>query len=662
MTKIERIKGLVTQLNQYRNEYYNSNKPSVPDSTYDNLFDELNQLENETKFILSNSPTQTVGFEVVSKLQKVTHKTPLKSLDKTKSIDELNKWINNKDIILMLKADGLTIELDYENGTLIEASTRGNGEIGEEITNNAKTFKNIPLSISFKGKLRISGEAIIHKNDFDEINSKLSEEEKYATPRNLVAGSVRQLDSKICSERNVYFYAFNILECSEELDDSKYDNFHWLGNLGFFTIPYSSIKFDIAQNNINNMQELAQEMNIPIDGLVVSFDSIKYSELLGETSHHPLHSLAFKFSDESETTILKEIEWSVGRTSVITPVAIFDTVILDNTEVSRASLHNLSIIEELELGIGDSISVIKANMIIPQIEDNFTRSNNLIIPDKCPSCGDKTIIDVKNIEGLTFTEPRKFLKCTNDNCPAKLVQKFAHFVSRNAINIEGLSEATLEKFINEGFITTFEDIYNINQYENEIIKMDGFGSRSYTKLIEAIEKSKDVKFENFIFALGINQIGLGGAKRLAKHFKNDINIFINEASISPVYFTQIEDFGDITANAVYDYFQNKDNIGQVKELLKYVVIKQEEKKIDNNLKDLTGLTFVITGSVTTFKNRDEFKELVESLNGKVAGSVSNKTNYLVNNNVDSTTGKNKTAKELGVKIISELDFNIMINR
>jgi DNA ligase (NAD+) len=663
MNKIQQIKELTKQLNQYRNEYYNQNKPSVPDSTYDKLFDELSLLEKETNFILSNSPTQSVGYSVVSKLQKVTHKIPLLSLDKTKSIDELNKWRNNKDILLMFKGDGLTIEVDYENGQLIEASTRGNGEIGEDVTHNViSSFKNLPTSISFTGKLRLAGEAIIHWNDFNEINSQIAEEEKkYKTPRNLVSGSVRQLDSKICAKRNVYFYAFNILECSENLSDSKYKNLEWLMELGLPTIDFYWLKgndFDneLINAHINRIKGDAEHSSIPIDGIVATYDSIKYSNSLGQTSHHPLHSIAYKFKDETEDSVLRQVEWNTTRSGQVNPTAIFDTVELDNTEVSRASLFNLTFIRDLRLNIDCRIKVSKRNMIIPYIEENLdTNLGVLEFPKQCPSCGGKTVI--KN------TGTADFLYCTNENCPAQLLDKFTHFVSRDAMNIDGLSEATLEKFINKRFIKTFSDIYKLEQYKSDIVQMDGFGIKSYNKLIEAIEKSKNVKFENFVYALGIDQIGKGGAKRLAKHFNNDINRFFDSTN-SYDEFLQIEDFGDVTAQAIYNYFQNEDNLNQVDELLDFYikVIKPEESKSINTNQDLTGKTFVVTGSVTTYRNRNELEDLIISLNGKLAGSVSKNTTYLINNDITSTSGKNQKANELGVPIISEAEFNQMIGR
>ena len=486
---IQKIQELVKELNIHRHNYYNLNKPTITDSQYDDMFDKLSTLEKEYNYILSNSPTQTIGYEVISKLQKVEHSIPLLSLNKTKSIDELKKFIGKNDSLLMLKADGLTVELIYENQKLIQASTRGNGHIGEEITFNVKVFKNIPLKINWHGKLKITGEAIIHKNDFEEINSKLSDDEKYATPRNLSSGSCRQLKSEICANRNVYFYAFALLESDIEFK-TKSRQFQWLESNGFSIIPYSILTPNtmVLDKSIEDMKLLAEERFISIDGMVISYNDIKYSESLGATNHHKLDGIAYKFVDLAETTQLTGIEWSVGRTGVITPVALFDTVLLDNTEVSRASLHNLSIIEELELGIGDSVSIIKANQIIPQIEENFTKSNNLKIPKVCPVCNGVAIIEQLN--------ESKILKCTNPNCSAKLLKRFSHLVSRDALNIEGLSEQTLEKFINQGWLKTFDDIYSLEKYKSKIIKMDGFGSKSYTKLVNAIEKSRKVKFSS----------------------------------------------------------------------------------------------------------------------------------------------------------------------
>lgn len=648
MDKIKRIQELTNQLNTYRNEYYNLNHPSVSDAEYDSLFNELHTLESQTGFVLSNSPTQTVGYEVVSKLQKVEHSVPLLSLDKTKSIDELNKFMSGKEVLIMLKADGLTVELIYENGVLKQASTRGNGHIGEDITSNAKVFKGLPLKINWKGRLKITGEAVIHKDDFEEINSKLSDDEKYATPRNLTSGSVRQLDSKICSERNVCFYAFALLESDMEFIH-KHKQFEWLDGHGFNVVPYIVEDLEIREHTIENLKISADVNNIPIDGMVISYNNVKYAESCGATNHHKLDAIAFKFGDETEETILRSVEWNTTRSGQINPTACFDTVILDNTEVSRASLFNLNFIKDLQLNLLNRVLVSKRNMIIPYIEDNLDRQegNYIPIPKQCPSCGQPT--EIRN------TGTADFLYCINDDCPAKQLDKFVNFVKRDAMNIEGLSEATLEKLINKGWLQKFDDIYYLDEHKSEIIKMDGFGLKSYNNLIESIEKSKNVKLENFFTSLGIEEVGVSTGKLLAKRFKT-IDNFLNANRYD---FLSIEGIGDITANSIYEY--RLLHIGTIQCLRNKVNIIEETKK-DTGYKNLTGLTFVITGSVNTFKNRDEFKVLVESLNGKVAGSVSNKTNYLVNNDVNSTSGKNKTAKELGVKIISEMDFNTMIGR
>lgn len=651
MEKITRIKELVRSLNLYRHEYYNLNKPTVSDATYDKLFDELQSLEEETGFVLSNSPTVTVGYEVVSNLQKVTHKTPLRSLDKTKSIDELNKWKKDKEVLLMLKADGLTVELDYDNGLLYEASTRGNGEIGELITLNARVFKNIPLSIPFKGKLRVSGEAIIHKHDFDEINSKLTEEEKYKTPRNLVSGSVRQLDSRICAERNVYFYAFNILECSQELSDSKYKNFKWLGQQGFATVLNTKTK-DITEKLINSMKQLAEEDGIPIDGLVVSFDSISYSNTLGETSHHPLHSMAFKFGDETEETILRSVEWNTTRTGQVNPTAIFDTIILDNTEVSRASLFNLTFIKDMQLNLLNQILVSKRNMIIPYIEENLDKHsrNYILIPKQCPACGGKT--KIRN------TGTADFLYCTNDDCSAKLIDKFVHFVKRDCMNIDGFSEAGIELFINKGFLKTFDDIYKLEQYKDKIVKLKGWGAKSYNKLIQGIDNSKTVKTENFLYALGIKNIGISGAKRLVQYFNNDIAL-IMVASIKELL--QVEDFGDVTAENVYNYFRNNNNYLQVCELLKYVEIIQEKKKrVINTNSPLAGKKLYCTGVFESYK-KDELKTIVEGLGAEFGAGYAKSLDYLVVGKLKGSSKEDKAKKD-GVKILSEDEFLEMIDK
>lgn len=654
MDKIKTIQDLVERLNTYRNEYYNLNKPSISDTLYDNLFDDLTKLEKETGYILSNSPTVTVGYEVKSKLQKVEHPIPLKSLAKTKSINELVKWCGNQEILLMLKADGLTIELEYNEGKLIQASTRGNSIIGENVTHNAKVFKNIPLTIPYTGHLRIAGEAVIHKNDFDMINSELSEDDKYATPRNLVAGSVRQLDSEICAHRNVCFYAFGILECDDELFGLKHNQFGWLVDQGFWTIYYMYGGLpNYIESGIDNMKQIAEEKFIPIDGMVVTFDSVQYSNSLGETSHHPLHSIAFKFADEMEETVLRSVEWNTTRTGQINPTAIFDTVILDNTEVSRASLFNLTFIKEMQLNLLNSIKVSKRNMIIPYIEENLDgqEGNYIPIPIICPSCGVKT--EIRN------TGTADFLYCTNDDCPAKLLDRFVHFCSRNAINIDGLSEAGIELFINEGFLKTFDDLYNLEQYKSQIVQLEGWGIKSYNKLIQAIEKSKEVKLENFLYALGIGQLGQGGSKRLAKHFRYDINAFMR-ATNNPLNFTVIEDFGDVTANSIYDYFKKTDNLRLILDLLQCVTIKKpEEKKVSNTNNQFKGCKIYCTGTFSSHK-KEELKAIVEGLGAEFTSGYAKSLSYLVVGSIKGSSKEDKARKD-GVTILSEQEFFRRVN-
>ena len=553
----------------------------------------------------------------------------------------------------MLKADGLTIELDYDNGTLIEASTRGNGEVGEIVTHNAKVFKNLPLTISFKGKLKITGEAIIHKNDFDDINSKLPEGEKYKTPRNLVAGSVRQLDSKMCSERQVYFYGFNILECDEQLSDSKDARFDWLSNLGFQIIiskKISGVADSFSKYYVDLMKSTAEELYLPIDGVVGSFDSVSYSNSLGETSHHPLHSIAYKFEDLLQETTLINIDWQVGRTGTITPVANFEPVEIDGTSVTKASVHNLSILEELELGVGDIITVYKANMIIPQIEENLTRSNTLKIPQHCPVCGGITIIEQLN--------ESKVLYCTNDDCYAKLLKKFVHFVSRDAMNIEGLSEATLEKFIDKGYLINFTDIFKLEQYKKEIVTMDGFGVKSYNNLIVAIDKSRKIDMCNFLYALGISQIGLGGAKRLSKHFNNDIDELLS--AINNNYdLTKIEDFGDITAQSVIEYFKCKKNYIHTVFLLDNITINKEEVKAIASDNPFKGKKIYATGKFANYK-KDQIKSLLESLGAEFASGYAKSLNYLIEGSLESSSKVDKAKKD-GVPVLTEAEFIEMID-
>jgi len=649
LDKIQRIKTLVKELNIHRHNYYNLNKPTIADLQYDNMFDELSALEQECNYILSNSPTQTVGYEVKSKLQKRTHPTLLKSLDKTKSIDELNEWRKGKGILLMLKNDGLTVEVNYENGEFTGGYTRGNGEIGEEISHNVKVINDFPLFVPFKGKLRLSGEAIIHKDDFEEINSKLPDDEKYATPRNLVSGSVRQLNSEICSQRKVYFHAFNIIECNKELSDSKFEQFQWLKDLGFTLVEHTKISTDITEDIIDSFKGLANEKKIPIDGLVVSYNSTKYSNSLPETSHHPLHSLSFKFYDDVFESILRDVEWNTTRTGLINPTAIFDTVIIDNTEVSRASLHNLSFIEGLNLNIGCKILVSKRNLIIPHIEDNLDRDNGaMLYPEYCPSCNEKTY--VKN------TGTADVLFCKNKNCQAQLLDKMVNFVKRNAINIEGLSEATLEKFLKLEFIKTFGDIYRLEQYKSKIIKLEGFGIKSYNRLLTSIENSKNVKLANFIVGLGIEGVGSSTAKLIAKKFET-IHDFINAKNVE---LLNIDGIGDITAESIVQY--RLENIDIILDLVEYMNFTKEEIKVKVDTSDnwFSGKKVYCTGTFANYK-KEELKSLLEGLGAEFTSGYAKSLDYLVVGSIKGSSKVDKAIKD-GVVVLPEDDFIKIINQ
>lgn len=648
MNSIEKIKSLVEELNIYRDEYYNLNKPSVSDEVYDKLFDELAQLEKDTGILLSNSPTQSVGYEVQSKLEKVTHSIPLLSLDKTKNLDDVSKFMGGKECLVMLKYDGLTVKLIYENGSLIEASTRGNGIVGENITHNAKTFKNIPLNIPYQDRLVITGEAIIHKDDFEKINSTLEEKDRYKTPRNLSAGSVRQLDSSICANRFVYFMAFDVIEGLD--GNSKFAKLNQLISLGFQTEKYFKLpNADVSlEDAIEILQEEATKHSIAIDGIVIRYDDIEYSKKQGKTSHHYNDGIAFKFNDEAETTTLKSVEWQVSRNGNLTPVAIFDTVIIDGTEVSRASTHNISMVEALELGIGDTISVIKANMIIPQIVENFTKSNTLEIPKICPVCNADT-----QVKQLNET---KVLTCTNPHCAGKIVQKFVYYVSKNGINVDGLSEALINRFIQAGFLKSLEDIYSLENFADEIISMDGLGVKSWNKIHSSIEKSKSCKLENFLTALGISQIGKSASKVISKHFKGDWNSFYH-AVCNGFDFTSLEDFGEVADNSLKSWFANDENKSMVEKIIPYLMFEKIANIEDVQDNPFMNKTVVVTGTLLNY-SRDSIKEKLETLGAKVTSSISKKTDYLIAG--EKAGSKLDKATSLGVKVLSEADFEDLL--
>ena len=642
--KTERMKELVELLNQASKAYYQQDTEIMSNLEYDALYDELAALEQETGLILSKSPTQNVGYEIISELPKERHPAPMLSLDKTKSVEDLAAWLGDKTGVMSWKMDGLTVVLTYEDGVLVKAVTRGNGEIGEVITNNAKVFANLPNQIAYKGPLTIRGEAVITYTDFERINATIPDiDSKYKNPRNLCSGSVRQLNNQITAERNVHFFAFNMLDTGDaEIDATMNSKFDFLTSLGFEVVEHVDVTAATMQEMVTHFAEKIETNDFPSDGLVLSFDDVEYGKSLGRTAKFPRDSIAFKWADEEAETTLRHIEWSPSRTGLINPVAVFDAVSLEGTSVSRASVHNVSIVKQLQLGIGDTIKVYKANMIIPQISENLTKSGTLEIPDTCPACGGKTEIR-EDSQAQT-------LVCPNPACPAKAIKLFTHFVSRNAMNIDGLSEATLQKFLDFGFIEELYDIYRIDRYETEIVKLEGFGQKSYDNMMESIEASRTTQLARVLYGLGILNVGTAMAKSICKYFKDDVEAIIHADAAQ---FAEIEKIGDVIAEGIVAYFADPNNIRVLREILKEVTLVVEENTAPQ---DLEGKTFVITGSLNHFANRDELKKLIEDRGGKVAGSVSSKTTYLINNDVLSSSSKNKKAKSLGIPIISEDDF------
>ena len=644
--KLNRMKELIEILNNASRLYYQYSTPIMTDFEYDKLYDELEKLEKETNTILSNSPTQNVEPEAIDSLVKVEHPAPMLSLSKTKSISELASFLGNQEGLLSWKLDGLTIVLTYKDGKLSSGVTRGNGIIGEVITENVKKFKNIPLTIPYKGTLVVRGEAVIKYSDFNKMNEELDDDSsQYKNPRNLCSGSVRQLDSKVTAKRNVNCIIFALIE-SEKKFKLKSEEFEWLKSLGFDVVEYHKVTSNNLEEQVLYFKNKINEYDIPSDGLVLLYNDIEYGKQLGTTAKYPKNAIAFKWQDETAETKLIDVDWLVSRTGLINPVAVFEPVELEGTIVSRASLHNVSILQGLSLGIGDTILVYKANMIIPQIADNITQSNSLTIPNKCPVCNHEARIISSN--------DVKYLYCMNDFCPAKLVKRLSQFTSRNAMNIEGLSDAIINKLADEGLIKTYADIYNLKRYKNDIISFEGFGEKSYDNLINSIEKSRNVKLANFIFALGIPDIGLSRAKLICKNYSNDINKIRN---LTFEELSKIDGIGEIIAKGWIDTFNNEDFIKELELLLKEVNFT--DTSIDNN-QPLKDLTFVITGSVNNFTNRDELVEYIESYGGKVVKAISNNVNYLINNDITSTSTKNTKAKELGIKIISENDLMSMI--
>lgn len=643
MAETGRMKELIDILNKAASVYYQGKDEIMSNFEYDRMYDELSALEKESGLVLAGSPTQKVGYEVLSELPKQTHPSPMLSLDKTKQVDELSSWLGGKEGLLSWKMDGLTVVLTYENGKLLNAVTRGNGVVGEVITNNAKVFKNLPVNIPFKGRMVLRGEAIITYSEFKKINALLSEEEQYKNPRNLCSGSVRQLNNEITAKRNVELYAFTLVEAEGvDFKNSQQNKMEFMKEQGFQTVEYKVVTAKNIYETVEWFSEKVKTNDFPSDGLVLLYDDISYGESLGSTAKFPRNAIAFKWADETAKTKLTEVEWSASRTGLINPVAIFEPVELEGTTVSRASVHNISIVKELKLGIGDTIEVYKANMIIPQIAQNLTKSGSLAIPDKCPVCGEKTSIHKENDVEVLF--------CENPDCLAKKIKSISLFVSRDAMNIDGMSEATIEKFISKGFLHELADLFKLNRYKDEIISMDGFGEKSYEKLVKAAETAKITTTAKFIYSLGIANIGLSNAKMVCKAFSNDFEK-IRHASIDEL--VEIDGVGEIIAESFVKFFANENNNHMVDDLLDIVTLEDEE---NDNANDMEGMNFVITGSVNHFSNRSEVKELIEGRGGKVTGSVTSKTKYLINNDSTSNSSKNKKAKELGVQIITEDEF------
>lgn len=647
MDKIRRMKELNELLAKAADSYYNTGVEIMSDHEYDGLYDELEALEKETGIILSGSRTQQVGYEVASSLAKVKHDSRMLSLDKTKSVDELAAWLGDNEGFLSWKLDGLTLVLTFDNGTLTQAVTRGNGETGEDITSNARHIRGIPLTIPFSGHLVVRGESLMKYKDFERVNALIEDGSKYKNPRNLCVGTVRNLDSRVTAERNINFFAFNLVSADGYDNNSFTERIKWLEGLGFQTVHGVKVKADELPARIAEFEADIVNNEFPSDGLVLMLDDVAYGLSLGETSHAPRNGMAFKWRDETADTTLREIEWSASRTGLLNPVAIFDPVELEGTTVSRASVHNVSIVKQLRLGIGDTLSIYKANMIIPQVSENKTGSASAVIPDVCPICGEKTEI-------RTSDDDVETLFCTNKMCPAKHIGKFEHFVQRDAMNIVGLSTATIETFVSEGFIKKYSDFYHLDRYREKIVSMDGFGERSYQKIAEAAEASRHTDMSRVLYAVGIPNIGRAASRLICSAYPD--TSMIEKLSVEEL--TAIDGIGEVLANDYVRYFSDEDNISEYHQLLSELDITPMEAV--NADSSISGKTFVITGSVHIWKNRNELKAYIESLGGKVSGSVSSKTDYLINNDASSNSSKNKTAKELDIPIITEEEFKAMV--
>ena len=650
-SKIVKMRQLIATLNEAAKAYYDDNTEIMSNLEYDKLYDELEALEKETEVILTGSPTQQVGYSVSSQLPKENFKTPLLSLAKTKSVEELKDWLGDKEGMLSWKLDGLTIALSYENGQLVKAVTRGDGYTGEVVTNNAKVFDNLPMKIKHRGELHLRGEAVIRYSDFEKINEKIEDiDAKYKNPRNLSSGSVRQLNNEITAGRHVRFYAFSLAEADGfDSANSRINEMKFLSDQGFDTVDYFKVTADTMEEQVGWFAEQAPKSDLPADGLVLSYDDIEYGRSLGTTSKFPRDSIAFKWEDETKETTLREIEWSTSRTGLINPIAIFDPVDIEGTTVTRASVHNVSILEELQLGIGDKITVYKANMIIPQIAANLSKSGNVNIPITCPVCGGDAVIKEDN--GV------KVLYCTDENCVARQIKTYSHFVSRKAMNIEGLSEQTLEKFIGRGFIHEFADIFKLSTYKDEIIEMEGFGEKSYNNLVGAIDKARHTTAVRLLYSLGIPAIGLENAKLICRACNNDWDRI---ETVKEEELITINGIGEVMARTFVSYFQDPPKLEIVSHILAEIEFEDSEaEEVDTAL---DGMIFVITGNLKTYENRDALKTAIENRGGKVTGSVSEKTTYLINNDVTSTSSKNKKAKDLNVPIINEEQINEILNK
>lgn len=643
----KRLEELTAKLDRAAKTYYQESSEIMSNKEYDKLYDELEALEKELGIVLAGSPTVRVGYEIVSSLPKEQHPSPMLSLDKTKKIEELKSWIGDRDGLLSWKLDGLTIVLTYEDGKLVKAVTRGDGTTGEVITNNAKVFDNIPVVVPYKGRFTVRGEAVISYEDFEKINIDMGDADaKYKNPRNLCSGTVRQLNNEITAQRHVKFFAFSLAQSGVDFR-FRHEQMEWLREQGFETVENVKVNAANMEDAVKDFESRISGFSLPSDGLVLIFDDIEYGLSLGATSKFPRDSIAFKWKDEVKKTHLREVLWNVSRTGLINPIAIFDPVELEGTTVSRASVHNLSIVKELKLGEGDEISVYKANMIIPQISENLTKSGTVIPPDECPVCGSLT--EIRNETGV------ETLHCPNPECPAKKIKLFTHFVGRNALNIEGLSEATLEKFIDEAMIKEPADIFRLESWRERIVTMEGFGEKSFDNLVAATKKAANTTPSRLLFALGIPNIGVANAKMISKACRND---WSKICTLTIDELTAIDGIGDVMAKAYVDFFHNEDNLRKIESLSEVLILDESFEESGSNVLD--GKTFVITGKVEHFDNRDKVKEAIEKAGGKTSGSVSGKTDYLINNDINSSSGKNKKAKELGVPIITEEEFLEML--